>query len=146
MITGTNINPRNTDPVAYEIIYVTKAVGAHNINNANYAGAGRKVVTIPYPIGSPPALNRDTQYPVNGLTPGETYYFQVRAIHKGYITYKSDLSYKREENTRFLAVTTLNNAGLFDFNEALVNMTNPLGEAGLTNLNISWIPAGGEFK
>lgn len=145
-ITGTNINPRDTDPVAYEITYVTKPVGAHNLNNANYAGTGRKVVTIPYPIGSPPALNRDNQYTVNGLTPGETYYFQVRAIHKGYITYKSDLSYKKEENTRYLAVTTLNNAGLFDFNEALVNMTNPLGEAGLTNLNISWIPAGGEFK
>ena len=145
-ILGTNINPRNTDPVAYEITYVTRSVGAHNINNVNYAGTGRNVITIPYPIGNPPALNKDSQYTINGLTPGETYYFQVRAIHKGYILYKSDLSYKREENTRFLSVTTLNNAGLFDFNEALVSISSPLGEAGLTNLNISWIPAGGEFK
>lgn len=145
-IKGTNINPRNTDPVAYEIIYVTKTVGARNINNAGYTGLGKSTITIPYPISNPPALNRDTDYTITGLTPGETYYFQVRAIHKGYITYGSDPAYQREQNTRFLKVTTLNNAGLFDFNDALVSIQSPLGEPGLTNLNISWIPAGGEFK
>ncbi|MEA9357699.1 fibronectin type III domain-containing protein [Bacteriovorax sp. PP10] len=146
VITGTNINPRITDPVAYEITYVTKTLGVQNINNVNYSAPGRSVVTIPYPIANPPALNRDSEYTITGLIPGETYYFQVRAIHKGYILYKSDVTYQRELNTRYIKVTTLNNTGLFDFNEALVNMTSPAGEAGLTNLNINWIPAGGEFK
>lgn len=145
-ITGTNINPRISDPVAYEITYISKTAGVENINNFNFGGAGKTIVTIPYPIGNPPALNRDSEYTITGLTPGETYYFQVRAIHKGYILYKSDYTYKREENNRYMKVTTLNNTGLFDFNEALVSMKSPLGEAGLTNLNVSWIPAGGEFK
>ncbi len=145
-IKGTALNPKNTDPVGYEITYVTKLAGARNINNPSYVSNNKKVITIPYPISNPPALNTDSQYTINGLTPGETYYFQVRALHKGYILYKTDLTYKREENTRFLSITTLNNAALFSFNAALAYMTNPLGDAGRSNLNVSWIPAAGEFN
>lgn len=145
-IRGTNINPRSTDPVAYEIIYIKREDGAQNINNPLYTGANRVTVTIPNSISATPTLNKSSEQIIAGLIPGETYFFQVRAIHKGFITYKTDPSYLREQNTRFLKITMLNNAGLFDFNDALVSMTNPLGEAGLTNLNVSWIPAGGEFK
>ena len=145
-IKGTNINPRITDPVAYEITYILQSEGAKNLYNNDYVSPGKKTISLPNTVANPPELNKDSEFSVTGLIPGATYFFQVRAIHKGYILYKSDSSYMREQNTRFLKITTLNNAGLFDFNGALATMTNPLGESGLTNLNVNWIPAAGEFK
>lgn len=146
-ITGTNLNPKPRDPVAYEIIYISQLGGIANLNNPNYHGTDRVVIQTPSSIGSPPALDKDREYTITGLNADTTYYVQVRAIHKAYYDYVSvDPLYKRELNTHFLKIKTLASGALFDFNSSLVYLTNPDGENGLTNLDVSWIPASGEFN
>lgn len=145
-ITGTSINPKDSDPVQYEITYISQLGGAANLNNSSYSGPDRRVVYSPPTLNNPPALNKDKQYTISGLNPGVTYYVQIRAIHKGYVTYGSDQFYMRDKNTRFLKLMTYASAGVFDFNSTQVVMTHPLGEPGLTNLDVSWLPASGEFN
>lgn len=145
-ITGTTINLKDSDPVQYQITYISQLGGPANLNNPSYNGPDRFTIYSPALLTSPPALNKDKEYPVSGLTPGSTYYFQVRAVHKGYVTHGSDPLYKKEENTRYAKITTLAFAGVFDFNNTQVLATHPLGEKGLTNLDISWLPAMGEFN
>jgi len=146
VITGTSINPKDTDPVQYEITYISQLGGAFNLNNENYTGPDRRVVYTPPTLNTPPALDRDKEYTISGLVPGSTYYVQVRAVHKGFVTNANDTFYKREQNTRFLKVTTFSSAGVFDFNTTQVLMSHPLGEPGLTGLDVSWLPASGEFN
>ncbi len=146
-ITGTNLNPKPRDPVAYEIIYISQVGGISNLNNPKYTGPDRVVIQNPTSLGSPPALNKAREYSITGLLPNTNYYVQVRAIHKAYLDYGiTDPLYKREMNTQFLRIKTLAAGALFDFNSSLVFLTNPLGETGLTNLDVSWIPASGEFN
>ncbi len=145
-ITGTAINLKDTDPVQYQITYISQLGGIANINNVNYTGPDRFTVYTPAIVNTPPALDRDSSYTISGLNPGSTYYFQVRAIHKGYIDNGTDPLYKKEENTRFAKITTLSSAGVFDFNGSQVLLTHPLAEPGLTALDISWLPAAGEFN
>lgn len=144
-IKGTNLNPRDSDPVQYEITYISSLGRAANLNNTSYTGADRKVILTPTPLASPPGISKINTFTVSQLAPGTTYYFQVRAIHKGYITYGSDSMYRREMNTRYLAITTLSNTGVFDFQPSLVNLSSPQGETGLTSFDVSWAPASGEY-
>lgn len=146
-ITGTSLNLRQRDPVAYEISYISQLGGLSNLNNLNYKGSDRVVITTPNPLSSPPALNLDREYTLTGLIPNTDYYVQVRAIHKGYVTNSlTDDFYKKEMNTHFLKIKTLASGSLFEFNASLAYLNNPIGEIGLTNLDISWIPASGEFN
>lgn len=145
-ITGTAINLKDSDPVQYQITYISQLGGPSNLNNPSYTGPDRFVVYSPAVLISPPALNKDKEYPISGLSPDTTYYFQVRAVHKGYISYGSDPLYKKDENTRYAKITTLSSAGVFDFNSTQVLMSHPLGEKGLTSLDVSWLPAMGEFS
>ena len=146
-ITGTTMNIKPRDPIAYEISYISEVGGLENLNNSNYLGVDRGVIQTPTMLGSSPALNKEREYRILGLTPNTTYYVQVRAIHKGYNDYKiSDPNYKREMNSYYLKIKTLAAGALFDFNSSLVYASNPAGEIGLSTLDVSWIPASGEFN
>lgn len=145
VIKGTSLNPKDSDPVQYEITYISQLGRANNLNNPNYTGADRKVTVIPGTLNNPPTISKLNSYPIDQLAPGTTYYFQVRAIHKGYITYGKDVHYKREQNTRYVTIKTLESTGIFDFQPSLVNLSSPEGELGLTNLDVSWGPASGDY-
>lgn len=145
-ITGTAINLKDTDPVQYQITYISQLGGISNLNNPAYTGPDRFTAYSPGLLNTPPALNKDKEYTIAGLSSNTTYFFQVRAIHNSYLTFSSDPLYKKEENTRYVKITTLASAGVFDFNSTQVLMTHPLGEKGLTNLDVSWLPASGDFN
>lgn len=145
--TGSSLNPRTKDPIAYEISYISQVGGVRNLNNPSYTGNDRVVIQTPTSISTPPQLSKEREFTITGLNPDTTYYIQVRAIHKAYVDYQNiDPLYKRELNTYFLKIKTLASGALFDFNSSLAYLTNPVGENGLTNLDVSWIPASGEFN
>lgn len=145
-INGTDLNIRDSDPVAYEIKYISSEGGAGNLNNGSYEGTDRFTVRYPTTDSNPPLLSRQKEATIRGLQVGTTYYFQVRAIHKAYLSNSDDVFYKREENTRYLKITTLTDSGLFDFPTGLATLNHPLGEAGLSSLDVTWLPATGEFN
>lgn len=145
VIKGTTLNPKDSDPVQYEITYISEIGRANNLNNDSYTGADKKVILTPGTLNDPPAISKLNTFTVDQLAPGTTYYFQVRAIHKGYITFGSDSNYKREKNTRYVTIKTLESSGIFDFQPTLVNLESPEGELGLTNLDVTWSPASGDY-
>lgn len=143
---GSAISPKPTDPVAYEVKYISQLGGVSNLNNSQYTGPDKVTLQNPSTLSTSPTLSTQTSMTINGLNPGTLYYFQVRAIHKNFAIFGTDSSYKRESNTRYLYVKTLDSSGIFDFATNQVLLTNPIGEAGLTKLNVSWLPASGDFN
>lgn len=142
---GSTISPKATDPVAYEVRYISQLGGIANLNNNSYTGPDRVIIQSPSNLSTSPSLSTLTSMTINGLNPGTLYYFQVRAIHKNYALYGADAAYKKESNTKYLFVKTLESSGIFDFNPSQVSLVTPPGEAGLTRLNLSWLPASGSF-
>ncbi len=93
-------------------------------------------------------LSTERSRTITPLTSGTKYFFQVRAIHKGYVMYgglNGDANYKREENHKFLAITTQLPTGSFNFETSLVRAVHPDGAAALTNIDVTWSPATGDF-
>ena len=142
---GTTFSPKATDPVAYEVTYISQLGGIANINNKDIASPIRTVIQSPTTLTSTPSLSSQTAMTINGLTPNTTYYFQVRAIHKNYALFGNDNNYRKELNTSYLPIKTLATSGVFDFPVSQVLLTNPIGEVGLSNLNATWLPATGSF-
>ncbi len=142
---GSNIAPKANDPVAYEVRYISQLGGIANLNNNNYTGPDRSIIQSPATLTTAPSLSTQTSMTINGLNPGTVYYFQVRAVHKNYAIYGADPNYKKESNTKYLFIKTLNSSGIFDFNPSQVSLSQPPGEPGLTRLNVSWLPASGSF-
>jgi|GEM_PF-821943 len=145
--TGSTFSPKNADPVAYEIIAVDDNGGADALNDPNYSGQ-RIVSIIPNPIPANPTLSSEISRVIGGLTPNSKYFFQVRAIHKGYVLYggpTGDPLYKKELNEKFLAITTRSPTGAFDFEPTSAKVKSPDGEAALTALDVLWTPAEGDF-
>ena len=135
--TGGATSPKNGDPVAYEIVYISEVGGPTNINNV--ADPDRKVNTFPSP---PPetTLSSERSRTVSGLNSGTKYYFQVRAIHKGYVMFGGiggDSNYKREQNHKFLAITTTMLTGSMAFVVRMF-MSIPRWSAGENNLDVTW--------
>jgi hypothetical protein len=143
--TGSIISPKPTDPVQYEVKYISQLGGAGNLNNDNYLGPDKKSIKDPDPLTAFPSLSNSTSMTIPNLNSGTTYYFQVRAIHKNYALYGSDKTYKSEANTKYLSIKTLDSSGVFDFKSNQVMLTSPIGQDGLTNLNVAWLPASGAF-
>lgn len=145
-ILGTDLTIRQTDPIAYEIRYISSVGGVANINNSAYLGADKVTLRLPSVDSVPPALSRLGGATISRLQAGTTYYFQVRAIHLGYNQNFEDVFYKHEENTKYLKITTLSDSGVFDFPTGLATIAHPLGETGLRSLDVGWVPATGGFN
>ncbi|MBY0414951.1 MAG: hypothetical protein K2Q18_12345 [Bdellovibrionales bacterium] len=143
---GSSISPRATDPVAYEVRYISQLGGIGNLNNLKYSGPDRVIIQNPSSLSTSPTLSTQTSMSIGGLNPGTVYYFQVRAIHKNFAIYGADTTYKHEMNTKYLYIKTLDSSGIFDFATNQVALTNPVGEDGLTRLNVAWLPASGAFN
>lgn len=143
--TGSSISPRANDPVAYEVRYISQSGGLGNLNNSTYAGSERTILQNPSVLGTSPSLSTDSQMTITGLSAGGLYYFQVRAIHKNYVLFSSDKSYKREQNTKYLSIRTIDSSGVIDFPVSQVSVTNPTSVEGRTQLDVSWSAATGSF-
>lgn len=137
--------PYPQDPVGYEIKYINKIQGpSSELNDPS----SPYVVTKQFPstiTGTTPATDMRTVN-IPGLTPGTTYYFQVRAIHKAFVDFGHIPSYKREQNTRFFEQTTTSNSGVFSLSSDLLNANPP--KAGIDQkdkIELEWFPATGSF-
>ncbi|HAZ12286.1 MAG: hypothetical protein A2X86_03525 [Bdellovibrionales bacterium GWA2_49_15] len=146
--TGSAFNPKTADPVGYEVTFISDTGGANNLNNASYTGNDRVVNLVPNPIPESPLLATERSRTITGLASGKKYFFQVRAYHKGYIMFgglNGDSNYKREQNHKFLSIVTGLPTGMFNFETSLVKAINPDGKAALTNIDVTWKPATGDF-
>jgi chitodextrinase len=98
-------SPRITDPIGYEIKYMPTSAG--NILSLNDP-TNPNVVTQVRPTTIDQSTNGSAERSrlITGLLPETSYYFQVRAIHKSWGTFKNDPSYQFEKNTRIVVGTT----------------------------------------
>lgn len=142
-IKGTQFTPRATDPVGYEVRFVNASAGGPNLLNVL---DHPDVVVLPYLLAPANQASFLRNYTVMGLSSGETYHFQVRAIHKNYMDLgpSRPANYKHEMNTRYVTVTTLDDVSGFSFNPQLSH-NSPLGNLGLNRRNINWNPASGGY-
>ncbi len=142
---GSPFSPKPNDPVAYEVRYISAEDGTpsdlRNINNSFVVSR-----TLPGSLGSNPQLSTERKRTVSGLDPDKKYYFMVRAIHKSYVDYgETETDYKTEQNNKVLAVTTLSDSGLFDWDSTSVEYETPLGELALSRMDLTWKGATGPF-
>ncbi len=83
------------DPVKYEIVY--SSIGPEEIFNSN--STFRTVVSVPTDL----PIDHPNSNVIKNLDPNKTYYFAVRAIHRGYQEYldlgASYIPLDREKNT-----------------------------------------------
>lgn len=143
---GSPFSPKPNDPVAYEVRYISAEDGTptdlRNINNSFVVSA-----TLPASLSSNPQLSTERNRRITGLSPDQKYYFMVRAIHKSYVDYfETETGYKTEQNNKVLAVTTLSDTGLFDWDSSSVSYETPLGELALSRMDLNWKSATGPFK
>lgn len=137
--------PYPQDPVGYEVKYISKILGtSDDLNDPNNSD----VVIKQFPTnitGTTPATDMRT-VPIPGLSPGTTYYFQVRAIHKAYVDFGAIPSYQREQNTRFFQQTTTSNSGVFSLSSDQLNAAAPkAGKDQKDKMELEWFPATGAF-
>ncbi len=131
-ISGTSLNIKPNDPIAYELTYWRD-------------GFAKSVVQLPSSYAVP-VLNRDSYHVVNNLQPGTVYYFQVRAIQKSYaLNIASDPLFKRETNSRVMKITTAATVplDLSFITTGNLYLTNPNEVRGREELDVSWDPAWG---
>lgn len=141
---GSTFSPRATDPVAYEIAYLSSADGGpsdfQNSNNPNII----KVVK-PASLGSSPQLSSERERVISGLIPGVKYYFRVRAIHRAYVDFKDIDGYQYEQNNIILSTSTLSSTGLFDWDTNSFTTNIPDGELALSKIDLRWQSATGPY-
>lgn len=132
------IDVKPTDPVNYEVHYISDVGGPNNLFIESYSG----------PDDFPPEIvsKDDREVTLTGLNPGTTYYVGVRCIHDAWAANSSFSGYKKEENHRILSIETNTNTGIFDFNTNGVQLKTPLAEAGRDELDIVWEAATGDFN
>jgi len=128
---------RPTDPASYEISYVSDFSGVRQIFNSSAPDQ----VTIT-------GINKDDRdYTVTGLSPGKTYFFNVRCVHDAYDANKeADPDYMKEQNSKILEIQTASGVEVFDFVTSSIKLTTPPGKAGETAIDVTWEPATGNFN
>lgn len=149
-ITGSTSRSKSTDPVTYEITYISTLGGLGRLNDETYPTTLDRKVIYTTELSSlqgndNPPVDRTISKTITGLNPGTTYFFQVRAIHKNFMLYGSDAVYKKELNTKYIKITTQSSTGAPDFKPEMVTLSNAIGVDGLTRLNVAWLPASGPF-
>lgn len=140
------------DPIYYEVTIIGEG-GAANLNNPNYLGIDRQVRKVPDPLSSQiTPLNHlnHTFTTFDGLTPGTTYYVQVRAVNKLWYTFSINplipvIPVDREVNTLFLKTKTDSPTGNFDFNQDSLLVSNALAMDAFTKVNTFWNAGEGTF-
>ena len=130
------IDVKPTDPDSYEIFYVSDFSGPSKIFDTSASDQ----VTIQ-------GINKNNrEYTVGGLTPGKTYFFNVRCVHAAYEANKSDPGYMKEQNSKILAIQTATGGEVFDFTTSSVTLTTPPGKVGETAIDVTWEAATGNFN
>lgn len=139
---GTSISKNPVDPYQYQITVLDGstpglAYGPADMNNESITGEGRKIYTIE-------AGNR--QMEINGLKAFTKYYVQVRTIHEGKKEFPNDDTYKVEQNTGYLEITTYDpSKDPIITNKDSLTHQYPAGVEGLTAVNLGWINPVGVF-
>jgi hypothetical protein len=137
-------SPRITDPIAYEIKYMPATAGS--ILTLNSPTNPHVITqTLPSVVNEATNGSEERSRLITGLAPGTTYYFQVRAIHKSYGTFKDNPEYKYEQNTRIVAATTRSIDEQFSFNRNTLNLSAPSGQDGLNRAIATWGSAQGPY-
>lgn len=134
---GSVIFPREPDPVNYEITLLNANEATPSaFDDESLSDTARKVVL---------AQGTKISHTVNGLTPNTKYYIRVRAIHQGYIDNAGDVTYKKEENNKYIEFATLGGAESLNFEADSLGI-NPLpGAAGKNGFFINWGVVAGAF-
>lgn len=132
------------DPVRYEIYY--SSVGPEDLWAPSPTRRGPIKVNITTEFFHP------TETVVTDfLTPGTTFYFWVRAVHRAYKNFEdagaSYIPVDRENNKKFLSYKTAPLGGLPGFIESKnsFNLYPGLRADGFTKVRASWLPADGNF-
>jgi hypothetical protein len=142
--------PAPFDPVYYEITYISSQGGPSNLNNDNYAGSDRFVVRVPEPPTLASPSNNPSTKVISNLTPGETYYFQVRAVNKLFNDYDIDpnvnvIPVDHERNQRYLKVKMDEPNGLYDFQKDSLVLINAPGDKAFERVDVFWEPGDGAY-
>ncbi|MDD0854246.1 fibronectin type III domain-containing protein [Halobacteriovorax sp. GB3] len=143
---GRIINLPETDPVAYEVRYISSVNGTPQdlLDDGNQA-VQRDYFPSDYMTNPRPASISSVE--IANLNPGTKYYFNVRAIHQGFVDYSETItSYQRETNNFVLAASTLSGNDVFYWNADSVNLVTPAGDQALTSVDIRWDAANGPFS
>lgn len=137
-VRGGIVSKDEIDPIEYRITLVNAtSLSPGNMNDSSFTEPNRKVFSI--------APTKRSAI-VNGLSQGTKYYVQVRAIHHGYSLNSSDTSYKVEENTNYLEITTYTeDLASLNFDTSSFVTTFPPGSSGLYSLNSQWAIPKGNF-
>jgi len=137
---------KNRDVVGYELTYTYGADAIKIMNDSSYYGEDKVTLLDLDSLSELPMIAKERSREVNGLSPGTEYFFRVRAIHAGYNKFSDTVTgYKSEENNIILSIKTEENRGSFYFEESTIELVKPLGEKALSNHDIKWKAASGDF-
>ena len=137
-VRGGTVNKDEIDPIEYQITVIDgTSLNPGNMNDASFSEPVRKIFSV-----NPSKRSAI----VNGLTQGRKYYVQVRAIHYGYSLNSSDSTYKLEQNTNYLEISTYSDdIANLDFDNSSFSTSFPEGAGGLYSLIGNWTSPVGNF-
>lgn len=143
-LSSSVFSPRITDPIAYEVRYMSATDG--NVLSLNEPGNPNVTTQIlPNTVNSTTNGSSERERQIPGLEPDTQYYFQVRAIHKSWGGFKDDPSYLYEKNTRIVSARTRSLDEQFDFNGRSLSVLAPPGQDGVSRADLKWTSAVGPY-
>ena len=133
---GSNSNP--IDPIEYKITIIdSNFLNPGNMNDATFSEPQRRVVSV---------SNSKRSTIINGLKSGTKYFVQVRCIHFAYTANAINSSYKIEENTNYLQISTYSDdLANLNFKNTSFFLTSPSGDGGLYAITANWEAPVGNF-
>ncbi len=133
--------PSKKDPMKYEVIY--SSVSPDELFNPG--STYRTVVEVNTDLPS----NHPASTIISNLLSNKTYYFAVRAIHRGYQEYLSQgaayIPIDRERNTKFLSLKTSETLTWTLNDDKKSELQNAKGESGYKDISVSWDKAKGSY-